>query len=163
MTNIVYRKIKASDNVELAAMIRAVLIEYDLGIPGTVFTDPTTDQLFELFSNDKAEYWVVEIDSAIVGGVGLYPTSGLDDDCTELVKLYLLNDYRGLGIGKELIGKVFKEARSLSYKKVYLESIPELSEAVGLYEHMGFRMLDERLGNSGHFACNVWMLKHLED
>jgi len=162
MSNIVYRKIKASDNIEIAAVIRAVLTEHGLNIPGTVFTDPTTDELFETFSVDKAEYWVVEIDEVIVGGAGLYPTSGLEDDCTELVKLYLLNASRGHGIGKELMRIVIDEARSLGYDKVYLESIPELNEAIGLYKHMGFKMLEAPLGNSGHFACKVWMLKNLE-
>ena len=162
MSNIVYRKIKASDNIEIAAVIRAVLTEHGLDIPGTVFTDPTTDELFETFNVDKAEYWVVEVDDVIVGGSGLYPTSGLDDDCTELVKLYLLNACRGLGIGKELMRIVIEEAGNLGYNKVYLESLPELSEAIGLYNHMGFKMLDHSLGDSGHFACRVWMLKNLK-
>ena len=161
MSNIVYRKITATDNVETAEVIRAVLTEHGLDIPGTVFTDPTTDDLFELFNRAKAEYWVVEIDNVIVGGAGFYPTSGLNEDCTELVKLYLLNSSRGLGIGKELMRLVIEEAKSLGYSKVYLESLPELSEAIGLYKHMGFKMLSEALGNSGHFACKVWMLKNL--
>ncbi len=162
MPNIVYRKIKASDNFEIARVIREVLTEHGLDIPGTVFTDSTTDKLFETFQIDKAEYWVVEIDNAIAGGVGLYPTNGLDDDCTELVKLYLLNTSRGLGVGKKLMEMVIEEASVLGYSKVYLESLPELSEAIGLYEHMGFKMLNHPLGNSGHFACNIWMQKDLK-
>ena len=161
MQDFVYRKIKASDNVEIARVIRTVLIEYSVDKPGTVFTDPTTDCLFETFNVDKAEYWVVEVDNEIVGGAGLYPTTGLDDDCTELVKLYLLSSSRGLGVGKELLRIVIEEAKRLAYDRVYLESLPELNEAIGLYENMGFKRLEKSLGNSVHFACDIWMVKDL--
>lgn len=30
---------------------------------------------------------------------------------------------------------------------------------VDMYEKAGFRYLSAPLGNSGHFACNLWMLK----
>ncbi|MAC66171.1 MAG: GNAT family N-acetyltransferase, partial [Flavobacteriaceae bacterium] len=33
--------------------------------------------------------------------------------------------------------------------------------AVSWYKKLGFKSLDERLGNSGHSSCNIWMLKTL--
>jgi hypothetical protein len=32
-----------------------------------------------------------------------------------------------------------------------------LNQAIHLYEKMGFIQRDSRLGDSGHFACNLWM------
>ena len=52
-----------------------------------------------------------------------------------------------------------KESERLNYGSVYLETLPELASAVGLYESLGFKMLKKPLGESGHFACNLWMLK----
>ncbi|MCH2230341.1 MAG: GNAT family N-acetyltransferase [Crocinitomicaceae bacterium] len=156
------RKIEKKDNVELAQVIKSVLKEHGEARPGTVYTDPTTDSLFELFEEDNSVYWVVEDKSKILGGCGLYPTKGLSENCIELVKLYLSSDARGKGVGKLLMNKCIEYAKQMGYSQVYLETIPALSSAVGLYESLGFVRLDHPLGDSGHFACNVWMLKDLK-
>jgi putative acetyltransferase len=52
-------------------------------------------------------------------------------------------------------------AREMGYKSIYLESMPELNKAVGLYEQFGFTHLDAPLGNTGHFGCDIWMMKSL--
>ncbi len=52
-------------------------------------------------------------------------------------------------------------ARELGYTQLYLESFPELAKAVSMYEKAGFRPIPHALGNSGHYACNIWMLKDL--
>lgn len=155
------RRISKSDNIPLAKVIREVLKEHGADKPGTVYTDPTTDELFELFETKNSVYWVVEENDEILGGCGLFPTKGLDSSCIELVKLYLSDKLRGKGIGKELMQKCIDDAIALGYKEVYLETLPELASAVGLYERLGFEVLDAPLGDSGHFACQLWMLKKL--
>ena len=97
----------------------------------------------------------------MAGGCGIYPTPGLPQDCAELVKLYLLSSSRGKGIGRMLIEKSFESARMFGYKQLYLESLPELGKAIGLYEKAGFKFLPGPMGNSGHFGCKIWMLKDL--
>ncbi len=158
-----YREIQKKDNKELATVIREVLKEHGMDKPGTVFTDPTTDALFELFETKNAVYWVVEDEGRILGGAGLFPTKGLPKGCVELVKIYLLKSARGKGIGKKLMQMCIDEAKCLGFDSVYLETMPELSNAIGLYEKMGFVKLDQALGESGHFACNLWMLKKIAD
>lgn len=156
------RQIEPADNKPLAELIREVFREFGIDRPGTVYTDPTTDQLYELFQNEDAIYWVAEENGVLLGGCGIYPTAGLPDGCAELVKFYLSPESRGAGIGKLLMQVNINSARSLGYKQLYLESFPELESAVRIYETAGFEHLDGPLGNSGHYACNVWMLKELE-
>jgi putative acetyltransferase len=96
-----------------------------------------------------------------VGGCGIYPTEGLPTGCAELVKLYVAASARGKGIGKLLMEKSMEAAKALGYTQLYLESLPELNKAVHLYEKTGFKHLCEPMGASGHFACNLWMLKDL--
>jgi putative acetyltransferase len=52
-------------------------------------------------------------------------------------------------------------ARQLGYRKIYLETLPELRQAVKVYEKFGFHYLEGPMGNTGHFGCNVWMLRDL--
>ena len=152
------RKIEQSDNKDLATLIRVIFREFKIDKPGTVYTDPTTDHLYEVFKQEGSDYWLAEEDGVILGGCGIYPTDGLPDGCVEVVKFYLSADARGKGIGKILMQKSIESAQHYGYNEVYLESFPELSTAIGMYEKAGFKKLDHALGNSGHFACNIWML-----
>jgi putative acetyltransferase len=158
---ITFRKIEKRDNKELAEVIRTVFREFKIDRPGTVYFDPTTDDLFALFSKQGSEYWIAEDDGVIAGGCGIYPTPGLPEGCAELVKLYLSALHRGKGVGWQLIEKSFESAKRLGYKQLYLESLPELGKAISLYERAGFKNIPAPLGNSGHFGCNIWMLKDL--
>lgn len=155
------RLLSRDDNKEIAAVIRSVLAEFKANKPGTVYYDPTTDDLYSLFSREGAEYHILETDGLLAGGAGIYPTDGLPDGCCELVKLYILPHARGLGLGKQLIEECFEIARRFGYRRVYLETLPELKMAMSLYERCGFRHLDKPLGNSGHFGCDLWMIKDL--
>jgi len=156
-----YRLIQKQDNIQLAKLIRQVFIEFDVPKVGTVFSDPTTDDLYGLFNRLDAKLWVADEDTKILGCCGIYPTDGLPEHCAELVKYYLSPDARGKGVGKELMQLSLDSAVQLGYKSIYLESFPHFGTAVSIYKKMGFDKLDKPLGNSGHEACSLWMLKEL--
>jgi len=159
--NIIIRRLRQEDNQRIAQIIRSVLAEFKANKPGTVYYDPTTDDLFTLFQTQHSAYFIAEMNNEIVGGAGVFPTPGLPKNCCELVKLYLLPQARGKRAGKALIGKCFDAAKEFGYTNMYLETMPELSTAVGLYEQLGFKYLKGPLGNSGHFGCDIWMMKEL--
>ena len=161
LSEITIRNIQASDNVAIASVIRNTLKEFGANKPGTVYFDPTTDHLFELFKTPGSVYFVAEKNGAIVGGCGIYPTENLPEKTCELVKLYLDASARGKGLGKTLLLKSMDWAKNYGYHQVYLESMPELSKAVSIYEKVGFEKLNHSLGNSGHCGCDIWMLKKL--
>jgi len=160
--NFKLRPIELNDNPVLAKIVRNTLAEFGANHPGTVYYDPTTDALYELFQTKGAGYFVACVDNTVVGGAGVYPTAGLPTDTCELVKMYLVPGARGIGLGKTLIDKSLSYARELGYVKVYLETMPELKQALKVYEKFGFRYLEGPMGNSGHTGCSLWMLKTLE-
>ena len=162
MKEVVYRLIDKKDNESLAKLIRSVFDEFDVERVGTVYSDESTNHLSDLFEIDKAEYWVAEKSGSLVGGCGLYPTEGLDKDCAELVKLYLSSSVRGQGVGLHLLKSVIERATVLGYKQLYLESFSNFGKAVSMYEKLGFEHIDHPLGNSGHSACTIWMIKQLD-
>jgi putative acetyltransferase len=161
INEITYRNIEEKDNKEIACLIRTVFREFKIDRPGTVYYDPTTDSLSELFKKPGSVYWLAEVDGSMVGGCGIYPTPGLPAGCAELVKFYLLASWRGKGIGRMLMEKCIESTRQMGYRQLYLESLPELEKAVSMYLKSGFRHIPHALGNSGHFGCNIWMVKDL--
>lgn len=161
--NTIIRLIQPADNPHISKIIKDALTEFGANRPGTVFTDPTTDALYELFNKDGAVYYIAETDGLIVGGGGIYPTDGLPADTCELVKMYLSPAARGTGLGKTLIEKSMTFAKENGYKNIYLESMPELKQALKVYAKFGFEYLPGPMGNSGHTGCNLWMLRRLAD
>ncbi len=159
--NTLIRPIQPPDNPIIAKIIRDTLTEFGANHPGTVYYDPTTDALFELFQKERSAYNIAVTDGRIVGGGGIYPTDGLPADTCELVKMYLLPEARGTGLGSQLITKCLEQAKNNGFSKVYLETMNELKAASKVYARMGFTYLDGPMGNSGHFGCPLWMIKEL--
>ncbi|HEX8277806.1 MAG TPA: GNAT family N-acetyltransferase [Segetibacter sp.] len=158
---IIIRKIELKDNAVLASIIRSSLAEFGANKPGTVFYDETTDHLFEMFQQPGSIYFIAEQTGEVLGGAGIYPSNGLPAQTCELVKMYLRPVARGKGLGKLLIDKCLEFAKGFGYEQVYIETMPELRKAVSVYEKFGFEYLRGPLGNTGHFGCDVWMLKKL--
>lgn len=157
------RLIEPADNPALAVIIRHTLAEFGANHPGTVYYDSTTDALYELFRTPGSVYYVATMGDRIIGGAGIFPSDGLPEGVCELVKMYLLPEGRGQGLGRGLIEKALAFARESGYRQVYLETMPELRQAVRVYEKFGFHYLDAPMGNTGHFGCDIWMLKDLWD
>jgi len=151
------RKIQLSDNNALAKIVRDSLAEFGANKPGTVYFDPTTDHLFELFQQPGSNYFVAEEEGKILGGGGIFPSKGLPEGVCELVKMYLSKDARGKGLGQSLIDKCIDLAKILGYHTIYLETMPELKTALSVYAKKGFEYLDGPMGDTGHFGCELWM------
>ncbi|MBK9581071.1 MAG: GNAT family N-acetyltransferase [Saprospiraceae bacterium] len=75
------------------------------------------------------------------------------------MKFYITEKSRGKGIGKLLMKKSIESAKEMGYSAIYLESLPDFSKAISIYEKQGFRHLDLPMGASGHTSCNIWMVK----
>jgi len=162
--DIVIREILPEDNEAMALIIRNSLTEFGLNIPGTAYFDESTDRLYEAFRVEKSRYFVaLDSDGKQIGGVGIYPTDGLPEDTVELVKMYLVPEQRGKGLGKLLMKKCIALAEELGYDQIYLESMPQLKDAVSAYQKLGFKLLDGPIGNTGHYSCSIWMLYKREN
>lgn len=90
----IIRKIQKSDNQFLAKIIRSCFHDFNVSTKGTVYEDPTTDHLYELFEAENAVLFVSEVDGELCGCCGIFPTEGLPEHCAELVKFYIAKDSR---------------------------------------------------------------------
>lgn len=156
------RRITAEDNVTIASVIRQVSAEYGLTADkGYTVADPNLDELFEVYSQPGAAYWVVELNGQVVGGGGVAPLSCSEPGVCELQKMYFLSTARGQGLAKKLALTALEYAREQGFQQCYLETTAFLTEAIRLYERLGFAHIAEPLGCTGHVDCEVRMLKPL--
>ena len=161
MQSLEIRLIQPTDNTTLAKIVRSSLAEFGANKPGTVYYDDSTDHLYELFQKEGSIYFVAVMDNEIIGGAGIFPSDGLPAGVCELVKMYLVPAARGIGAGKKLIEQCVAFAKEEKYHSIYLETMPELKKAVSVYEKLGFEYLDGPMGNTGHFGCDIWMLRKI--
>lgn len=157
-----YRKIEAADDARLAEIIRMNLEKHRLNIPGTVYFDPCLDHLSEFYTADpqKRVYFIaLDENGEMIGGAGAAEFSGLPD-CAELQKLYLIDSAKGRGLGKQLVNLVESWAKSVGYRRLYLETHTNLAAAMKLYEKMGFRQI-EKPATVVHGTMDHFYLKDL--
>jgi len=157
----IIREINAKDNEQMAIVIREVLIEMGAPKVGTAYEDSATDKMFENFIKPTSFYYVIEHQNKVVGGAGIARLDNFDSKTCELQKMYFLPITRGKGLGSELINICLERAKKGGYTHCYLETMPYMNAAKALYNKNGFINLDKPIGNTGHYSCNVWMLKKL--
>lgn len=160
-SDVVVRHLQQQDNTEVANVIRQV--SYENGLTeekGYGVADPTLEDMFSVYNNERSQYWVIELDGKVVGGGGFAPLAGMPEVC-ELQKMYFLPETRGKGLAKKLVNMSMEKAKVLGYQHMYLETTECLNAAVKLYEKLGFEHLDSAWGETGHDACEVVMAKTL--
>jgi len=157
----VVRTLTKQDNPDVANVIRQVSHENGLTEDkGYGVADPTLEDMFSVYNNERAQYWVIELAGKVVGGGGFAPLAGMPEVC-ELQKMYFLPETRGKGLAKKLVNMSISHAKTLGYKQMYLETTECLNAAVKLYEKLGFEHLESAWGETGHDACEVVMAKQL--
>lgn len=155
------RRIRPEDNSIVASLIRQVLV--DMGVPkvGTAYADKALDRMYEQYNRPRSVYLVVEDKGKLLGGAGIAPLEHYEGDVCELQKMYFHSTIRGRGLGSKMMLSCLEYAKKFDFEKVYLETMPDMKSAQRLYVRSGFEYIDAPLGHTGHFSCQVWMLKNL--
>ncbi|HEY3404508.1 MAG TPA: GNAT family N-acetyltransferase [Ohtaekwangia sp.] len=150
------RKVTSADNPALAKIIRTVMPEFGAGGAGFAIHDKEVDDISGAFNQLRCAYFVCEVNGVVLGGGGVAPLAGGDDFICELKKMYFLPEGRGLGLGQKILTVCLKSAKELRYAECYLETFNTMNLAMKLYERNGFEKITGPLGNTGHFACDVF-------
>lgn len=74
-------------------------------------------------------------DGEILGCVGL---RAFTDDACEMKRLYVLPQARGMGVGEALVSAIITCATEAGYRRMLLDTLPEMKGAIRLYEKADF-------------------------
>lgn len=157
----IVRSIQPGDNAAIAAIIRTVMPEFGASGQGFAIHDKEVDDMFASYTQPRTAYFVCELNGKVVGGGGVAPLEGGDDDTCELKKMYFLPEGRGKGLGQQVLDACLKAAREIGYTYCYLETFNTMTLAMKLYAKNGFEKIPGPCGNTGHFACDTFYRKKL--
>ena len=58
----------------------------------------------------------------------------------EFKRLFVRNQYRGLGVGRQLLARVIAESRSAGYRQLLCDTMPVMADALAMYQRAGFEI-----------------------
>jgi len=65
-----------------------------------------------------------------------------NNDTVELKRMFVSPEARGLGLAQLVIKELEAEAKNIGFKTMILETLYKQVEAIGLYQKMGFNIVD---------------------
>lgn len=99
----------------------------------------------ELADSNNAYYLLLE-DLEPVGYLKLVLCSNLSGydpaDALEIERIYLLEKWKGRGLGKKMIQLAFDTALALDKKVIFLKAMDSSQEAIAFYQHQGYSVCD---------------------
>ena len=108
-----------------------------------------SESCFEEFL-DEDTILVAEHDNRLIGFIQIgvaWPETDDDDfspEDAELRRIYVLAEFQGHGIGRQLIDAAFQEPRFAAARDIYLDVWEDNQRAQRLYESYGFRTIGKR-------------------
>ncbi len=113
--------------------------------PKDIIERPELKLYYEDFGSGEADHcFVAEDDGKVVGAVWtrIMEDYGHVDSQTPSFAISLIQEYRGKGIGTELMKKMLEHLKNQGFKKASL-AVQKSNYAVRMYEKVGFRKVDE--------------------
>lgn len=90
----------------------------------------------------------------VAGVVAMRPLE--DAGAAEMKRLYVREDWRGQGLGRELVARIIAHARDRGYTALRLDTVPQLEAAIALYLDLGFKEIgDYSNGNSIYLGAEL--------
>lgn len=102
--------------------------------------DQELSHLEEKYGYPDGRLYLALADGQVAGCIAL---RRLDEKRCEMKRLYVRPRFQGLGIGRMLAQLVIREARSIGYDTILLDTFPFLQRAIAMYRHMGFREMEQ--------------------
>lgn len=90
--------------------------------------------LESMYAPPSGTLLLLEQDGRHLGCVGVRALGG---EC-EMKRLYVKPELRGQGWGRRLAESASAHARALGYRRMFLDTLPQMTEARALYAAMGF-------------------------
>ena len=135
------KKIAAQDNAGLAHLLTDIHKKENSFANLEQKRDVEWDNLFETYQNKGFTYFVMKMESKIIGGAGIAPYPSQENHTCKLEKICILFDMRDLGFEKILFEFCIKEAKKLGYDQCCVDITKEILFSTEFFQDQGFQFI----------------------
>ena len=139
-------------NKEHMDTVRDLFREYQLWLDADVCFQGFEDELSNLpsvYANPKGSIYLAFDKKIAIACAAIKPSNDNPNTVAELKRLYVKENYRGHGIGRDIFNFSMHSAQVMGYKAVVLETLPNKMEAARfLYRDYGFKPITNYLDNA---------------
>jgi ribosomal protein S18 acetylase RimI-like enzyme len=135
-------KLDQAETREQIEEVKSLLCEYEASLGVSLCFQGFERELAELpgeYAPPGGRLLLALVADQAIGCVAL---RRLDGETCEMKRLYLRPGFRGRGAGRLLAVAIIAEARKIGYKKMRLDTLPSMREAMALYETLGFKRIE---------------------
>jgi GNAT superfamily N-acetyltransferase len=129
-----------SDEIEAA---RVLFKEYEAWLGISLCFQNFDQELASLpgsYAAPNGRLLLIFEEEKLAGSIALRP---IDDATCEMKRLFLRSEFRGKGLGRKVVELILKEARTIGYQRIRLDTLPgRMNDAISLYRSFGFREID---------------------
>jgi len=131
--------IEQAASPELIRRVRELFVEYSESVRVGFCFQGFTEELAQLpgeYARPSGRLFVV-LDEERAAGCGALRR--LDERTCEMKRFYVRPEFRGRGLGRELIHTLIESAGEIGYLRMRLDTLPSMTAAIALYRTLGFR------------------------
>lgn len=147
MRNTMWEIIQAEDRKDCETA-KSLIVEYTASLDINLDFQHLHRELQEFpghYAPPQGRVLLAKSENQVGGCVCLRP---LANDVCEMKRLYVKSEYRGRAIGKQLALAVIQEAKTIGYHCMRLDTLSTMSEAMALYQMLGFTRIEPYYDNS---------------
>jgi L-amino acid N-acyltransferase YncA len=113
----------------------------DLLFLRTDITDPATiDAWVQNIAEGRSITMLAELEAKVAGYASIYTDGARWTRRIGEIRVQVGVGYRGLGLGKRLVGEILRLSQDLGLKKMAAMMTPEQASARATFEELGFRI-----------------------
>lgn len=111
----------------------------------------------EIMYNDMSRYFVAMVDGKRAGYIGAWLTL----PNAEILNMFVIDEFRGFGVGSELLDQVISLCNDSEIENITLEVRKSNQNALGLYKKFGFKSVAVRKSYYSDGEDALLMIKEL--
>ena len=156
--------IVVADNAEQIAAVRELFLEYASSLGFDLCFQSFENELAGLPGNYALPSGVLLLGLSNDQAAGCVALHRLEDGVCEMKRLYVRPQFRGTGIGSQLVRRVIESAVAMGYKGMRLDTVADqMQDALRMYRRLGFVQIDPYRENPIPSALYMELdLKHFE-
>lgn len=131
---------EASDYDQARILFLEYADQFGLDLEYLAF-DLELDNLESMYCKPRGSILLIR-DEVDIENIGIAALSSFNEECIELKRLFIKREKWSYALGESLLQSAIEMAKEMNFKKIILDTLPDMGELVDIYESNGFKKVE---------------------